>query len=86
MTRHSHYLFVILTAMAILVPAETIEATQPTDLDQGPNFILDYGSWPDVNAWIKESKTVIELSNASIIIEVKSTDGDAGDSYSRRSG
>jgi hypothetical protein len=42
--------------MAILVPAVTIEAMQPADLD------------------------------ASIIIEVKSTDGDADDSYSRRSG
>ena len=78
MTRPKLYLFSILTAMALLVPAVTIEAAQPADLNRGPDFILDHGSWAEVSAWLKESKAVIELSDASIIIEVNSTDGDAG--------
>ena len=68
----------MVAAVAVLGPAATIEAAQPADLDRSPEFVLDHGNWEEISTWLKSSKAVIELADASIIIEVNSTDGDAG--------
>ena len=78
MTRNIRYLLTVLAAVAVLIPGATVEAAQPLEHDAWSEDILENGTWAEVSAWLKGAKDVIELGDASIIIEVNATDGDAG--------
>jgi hypothetical protein len=78
MTRSIRNLLLVLAAVVVLIPGTVVEAAQPLDHDAWSEDILDNGTWAEVSAWLKETKDVIELGDASIIIEVNGTDGDAG--------
>jgi len=78
MTRNIRNLLLGLAAVAILIPGVVVEAAQPSGHDAWNEDVLDNGTWAEVRAWLKQTKDVIELGDASIIIEVNATDGDAG--------
>jgi len=78
MTRNIRILLLGLAAVAVLVPGIVVEAAQPPGHDAWSEDLLDNGTWAEVSAWLKQTKDVIELGDASIIIEVNATDGDAG--------
>ena len=78
MTRNIRNLLLGLAAVAVLIPGAAVEAAQPWDHDVTNEYILDNGTWAEVSAWLKQSKDTVELGEASIIIEVNATDGDAG--------
>jgi hypothetical protein len=64
--------------MAIFIPGLAIQAAQPSGHEGLTEKILDTGTSDEVRAFLKNDKAVVELPDASIIIEVNSTDGDAG--------
>ena len=78
MTRNIRNLLLGLAAVAVLVPGIAVEAARPPGHDAWSEDIMDNGTWAEVSAWLKQTKDVIELGGASIIIEVNATDGDAG--------
>ena len=78
MRRDIRYLLLGLAAVAVLIPGAAVEAAQPVDHDAWGKDVLENGTWAEVSAWLKGSRNVIELGDASIIIEVNATDGDAG--------
>ena len=78
MTRNIRNLLLGLAAVAVLILGAAVEAGQPLRHDASSADILDNGTWAEVSAWLKQNKEVIELGEASIIIEVNATDGDAG--------
>jgi len=76
MNRNIRFLLTVLVATAVLFPGAEVEAVQP--VSQVTEDSLDNGTWAQVSAWLKGAKDLIELGDASIIIEVNATDGDAG--------
>lgn len=69
---------IVLAAFAVALPTTLTEATQPVELGRAVENIPDHWNWAQVSSWLKRSNAVVELADASIIIEVNSTDGDAG--------
>jgi hypothetical protein len=69
---------IVVAAVAVLVPASMMQAAQPSGNEVLTGDFLDRGSWAEIKNFLKNSKAIVELSDASIIIEVNSTDGDAG--------
>ncbi len=65
-------------AAAFLFLGAVVQAAQPVDHDAWGKDVLENGTWAEVSAWLKETKDAVELGDASIIIEVNATDGDAG--------
>ncbi len=78
MTRNIRYLLTVLAVVAVLIPGAAVEAAQRLGHDAWSEDILENGTWAEVSAWLKGTKDVIKLGDASIIIEVNATDGDAG--------
>lgn len=78
MTRYIRVLMTVAAAIAVILPAAATQASQPAGHDSLAEDILETGTWAEVRAFLQKSKAEIELSDASIIIEVNSTDGDAG--------
>ena len=78
MTRITRILLTVLAVVAVLLTGAAVQAAQPVGRDALSEDILDNGTWAEVRAFLKRAKGVIELGDASIIIEVNSTDGDAG--------
>ncbi len=78
MRRNIRYLLLGLAAVAVLIPGAAVDAAQPVDHDAWGKDVLENGTWAEVSAWLKETKDAVELGDASIIIEVNATDGDAG--------
>jgi hypothetical protein len=67
----------VFTVAAALVPGTTALGGQPLTADGVMEDVPAGWSWPEVKTFLKRAKS-IELADASIIIEVNSTDGDAG--------
>lgn len=66
-------------AVAIVLAGLAAQAAQPLNNDVSQiEDIPGSWDWARVSSWLKSAKEVVELSDASIIIEVNSTDGDAG--------
>jgi hypothetical protein len=78
MNRNIRIFLIGLAALAVLAPATMNQAAQPRNHDRMTEDALDNATWAEVSAYLKNNKAVVELSDASIIIEVNSTDGDAG--------
>jgi hypothetical protein len=68
----------VLTLAAVLMSAVAVQAAQPQDRVRSIGDISDSWTRAEVTTWLKSSKAIVELADASIIIEVNSTDGDAG--------
>ena len=78
MTRqHMAFLSFLLMA-AVLMSVPTLQAAEPQDRDRKIVDIPDSWTRAEVATFLKNSKAQVELADASIIIEVNSTDGDAG--------
>jgi len=69
---------VLFSTVAFLLPGTAARASEPRDHAASTDDLLENGTWAEVSTWLKSTKDVIELADASIIIEVNSTDGDAG--------
>jgi hypothetical protein len=78
MKRSHRDLFTVFAALTVLLLGLTAYAGQALEDDFSIEEIPDSWSWSKVRAYVLRGKEVIELSDASIIIEVNSTDGDAG--------
>jgi len=78
MTKTRRNLLTILAAITLVFPGAVVQAVQPQDPDTVGEGILENGNWAEVSAWLNTTKEVVELGDASIIIEVNATDGDAG--------
>jgi len=63
---------------AVLVSVPTVQAAELQDRDRAITDIQDSWTRAEVATFLKNSKAQVELADASIIIEVNSTDGDAG--------
>jgi hypothetical protein len=68
----------VFVVVALMATAVVVEAGQPRARERRTYDIPDNWSWEQVNTWLKSAKSVVELADTSIIIEVNSTDGDAG--------
>lgn len=78
MRRNIRNLLVLLVTLACLLPGTAVQAAETVDRFGWIEGLLERGTWAEVQVWLKSAKDVIELADASIIIEVNSTDGDAG--------
>ncbi len=78
MERKTRNLLTFLVAAAFLFLGAVVQAAQPVGHDAWGKDVLENGTWAEVSAWLKETKDAVELGDASIIIEVNATDGDAG--------
>ena len=68
----------ILAVIALLFPGAAAAGVQQDAMEGLDEKVQENGFWAEVSALLSTTKGVIELSDASIIIEVNATDGDAG--------
>lgn len=78
MSRHSLSFVSFMMMVAVIASAIGVQAGEPQDRDRTITDIPDSWGLATVTGWLKNNKAVVELADASIIIEVNSTDGDAG--------
>jgi hypothetical protein len=78
MTRRNLSFLFVLMVVATLMSATAVQAAEPQERGRTIMDIPDSWTRAEVTTWLKNSKAVVELADASIIIEVNSTDGDAG--------
>lgn len=70
---------VLLAAAVLILTGLSTAQAQEGWTDPLPSIaIQDHDSWPTVLGKLQAAKAIVELSEASIIIEVNATDGDAG--------
>jgi hypothetical protein len=78
MTRYRFNTAIILVVAVLFVVATPADAGQPQSRIRPGDGIASDWTLAQINNWLKHQKDVIELADTSIIIEVNSTDGDAG--------
>jgi hypothetical protein len=78
MNRNHWNLLVVIMVACVLMSVAAVNATQPQSRVRPSGDIPQYWTFDQIRSWLKHQKDVIELADASIIIEVNSTDGDAG--------
>jgi hypothetical protein len=78
MARHNMVFLSFLVVVAVLLSGVAVQAEQPQNHNRPMVDIPDGWTRTEVTTFLKNSKAQVELADASIIIEVNSTDGDAG--------
>jgi len=69
MKRKTRNLLILLVTTAFILPGTAARAAEPVDHAAWIDNLLEHGTWSEVSAWLQKSKDVIELGDASIIIE-----------------
>lgn len=68
----------LLAAIALLFLGTAVQASQPMNGDAQTGDIPNDATWAQVSSWLSTTKNVVELGDATIIIETNDTASDAG--------